>query len=470
MICFVDKTSNSRKLIVGTGIYAVGTFGTKILMFLIAPLYTYYLVTSEMGTYDVLISTISLLIPIISFQISDAVYRWIIRENIDKTGYLRIAYQFLFVSSIIAACVIFLVNYFIQIPYSYYFIGALFSALIFQTNQKILRGLKRQWLFVISGIAYTSVFLVLNVLQLCVFHKGVESLFVSYIIANTVGFITIFIFEKQIRLNLLKKPDVLKLKELLCFSMPLIPNYLSWWIIDSSDRYIVLFALGVDSNGVLAIAHKFPTILQSIFGLFLNAWQDMAIATENADNNFFTDVFKKLYKFSFLMLFALIPVTKIFVLLIMGTDYKIACDYIPFYYLGAVFQSFCSFWGVGYLRSKNTKGSFTSSVYAALINAIVNILVVKFVGLHAAAISTFIAFFVMWLIRIKHNRNNLGIVIEWRIFIPILFADILVCVSSILGGLWFNCILAILGLIIFFVLCRKDLLSFFYLIKNRKSI
>ena len=73
----MSETKSGKKLLVGTGIYAVGTFGTKILMFLIAPLYTYYLATSEMGTYDVLISTIGLLIPIISMQISDAVYRWI---------------------------------------------------------------------------------------------------------------------------------------------------------------------------------------------------------------------------------------------------------------------------------------------------------------------------------------------------------------------------------------------------------
>lgn len=74
----MSSSNSGKKLMTGTGIYAVGTFGTKILMFLLAPLYTYYLIPSEMGTYDVLLTTIGLLIPIISLQISDAVYRWII--------------------------------------------------------------------------------------------------------------------------------------------------------------------------------------------------------------------------------------------------------------------------------------------------------------------------------------------------------------------------------------------------------
>ena len=168
------------------------------------------------------------------------------------------------------------------------------------------------------------------------------------------------------------------------------------------------------------------------------------------------------------MLFALIPVTKLFVMMVMNTDYKMACDYIPFYYLGAVFQSFCSFWGVGYLRSKNTKGSFTSSVYAALINAAVNIAVIRFVGLHAAAISTFVAFFIMWLIRVKHNKKNLGIDIEWKLFIPLLLADITVCILSIFFGVYINCILSVIGALLFVILCKNDILMLLKMIKQRK--
>ena len=84
----MSSSGFGKKLMKGTGIYAVGTFGTKILMFLMAPLYTYYLSPSEMGTYDVLLTTIGWIMPIISLQISDAVYRWIIRENVDCSVYL----------------------------------------------------------------------------------------------------------------------------------------------------------------------------------------------------------------------------------------------------------------------------------------------------------------------------------------------------------------------------------------------
>lgn len=464
----MSSSDCGKKLMIGTGIYAVGTFGTKILMFLMAPLYTYYLIPSEMGTYDVLLSTIGLLIPIISLQISDAVYRWIIRENVDCTVYLRVTYQFLILSSLLVTAGILLVDHFIiKIPYLPYFLGALFSSMFFQISQKMMRGLKRQWLFAISGIVYTCIFLFLNVFQLCILHRGIESLLMSYIVASLVGLVIIIVLEKRIRVNIIRRLDSKVLKELLRFSVPLIPNYLSWWIIDSSDRYIVLWALGISANGVLAIAHKFPTALNSVFGLFLNSWQDMAISSEKDEKNFFTSVFQKLYRLSFMLLWVLIPVTKIFVWLVMGKDYKIACDYIPFYYLGAAFQAFCSFYGVGYLRSKKTKGAFSSSIYGAIINAAINIGTIKLIGLHAAAISTFISFLVMWIIREKQNRSELGIAINRKEFWLLLAMDLLICVFSILGSIWINLIFLILGTILFLIINRKNFKTMLNMIKKR---
>lgn len=456
----MNKSDNGRKLIVGTGIYAVGTFGTKILMFLIIPLYTHYLSTTELGTYDVLISTISLLIPIISMQVSDAVYRWIIQENVESSIYFRVTYQFLLVSSLVALAIILIVNCFTGIPYLFYFLGGLFSAMFFNVSQKILRGLKRQWLFAMSGLLYTCVFLAMNIVQLCVLHRGVESLFMSYILANLIGIVAIFLLEKRLRINIFGYVDVKRIKELLAFSIPLIPNYLSWWVVDSSARYIVLAFLSISANGILAVAVKFPTVLQSVFGIFLNSWQDLAIANEKVEKDFFSIVFRRLYWFSFILLWIVVPVTKICVWFVMGEDYKIACDYIPFYYLGAVFQNFCSFYGVSYLRAKNTRGAFYTSIYAAVINTIVNITLISFIGLYAVGIAAFFSYLVMWLIREKQNRNELGISIHWLEFWGLLSLDILLCVLSIIGSLKVNIILSVIGMIGFMFLGRTVIKKF----------
>lgn len=463
--------SKNKSLIKGTGIYAIGTFGTKILSFLIVPLYTYYIATSDMGVYDILMSTINLLTPIVTLQISDAAYRWIIQdkgENREK--YIRSTIQVVITNCFIAIIIILVVNHFANIPYCLYFCAVLALSRAFQSIQKILRALKNQWLFAFSGITYTVVFLGLNVVQLCFLGLGVESLFQSAVIANIVALIVMVIFEPGIRVNFFHRPDLKLVGKFYKYSVPLVPNYLNWWVINSSDRYIVLWALGSSANGVLAIAHKFPTMLQSILSLFTYSWQDVSIAdTERGNEAYYTEVFQKYSRVALTMLWALIPVTKIVIELIMSEAYKSASEYVAFYYLGAVFQSFASFYGVGYLRSKKTGRMFSTSIFGAIVNAIVNISLIKVIGLQAAAISTFFGFLIMWLIRERQNREELGIKIKWSEFITLTVSAMLMAVLSNMANNTINFVLAIIGIAAFFILNKNDIIDILRIVMKKKS-
>lgn len=450
----MDETKNSKQLIKGVGIYAVGTFGTKILSFLIVPLYTYYIATSDMGVYDIIISTISLLTPIVTMQISDAAYRWVIMADVkNKDDYIRATVQVLVINCIIAVLVILLINSFHNISYCAYFCAVLVLSRTFQTMQKLLRGLKRQWLFAIAGIIYTIVFLSFNVILLVFFSRGIESLFQSAVVANIIAIIVMVVFEPQFRINYIKKPDINLICEMYKYSIPLVPNYLNWWVINSSDRYIVLFALGSSANGILAIAHKFPSMLQAILNLFNNSWQDMSVANlQNSNGSYYTAVFRRYYLFTLSSLLCLIPTTKIMIMLIMSNSYKSSCDFVAFYYLGTVFQSFASFYGVGYLRSKQTAKAFSTSIYGAIVNAVVNICFVHLVGLQAAAVSTFLGFLIMWLVREKQNRDELRIKIRWVEFWMYTLGAIIMSMLSICSNMKINIILMSIGTCVFVIL------------------
>lgn len=461
--------NKGKSLIKGTGIYAIGTFGTKILSFLIVPLYTYYIATADMGVYDIIMSTVSLLTPIVTLQISDAAYKWIINtENQDKEQYIRAALQILVINSCIAVVIILLIDHFYPISYCVYFCVVLVLTQSLQSLQKILRALHRQWLFALSGIVYTVVLLSLNVLQLCFLHKGVESLFQSVIIANAVSLILIAIAERHFWVNYIKKPDLKLIMEMYKYSCPLVPNYLNWWIMNSSDRYIILWAMGSSANGILAVAHKFPSMLHSVFQLFTNSWQDLSVADSDTDiSSFYTEVFRKFSRLSLSALWVLIPLTKVVVFFVLSSSYKSACDFVAFYYLGTVFQGFSSFYGVGYLRSGKTKKAFSTSIYGAIINALVNLLFVRYIGLQAAAISTFVGFLVMWLIREKQNREDLQIQIHWAEMIIMTLMSVLFSVLSIMFGTSANLGLLVVGMVGFCAFNIKDIKSCLILVKRK---
>ena len=55
--------------------YAIGTFGSKVIYFLLVPFYSFFLSKSELGFYDLILASLTIITPIITIQVSDAVYR-----------------------------------------------------------------------------------------------------------------------------------------------------------------------------------------------------------------------------------------------------------------------------------------------------------------------------------------------------------------------------------------------------------
>ena len=224
---------------------------------------------------------------------------------------------------------------------------------------------------------------------------------------------------------------------------------------NSFNRYIIRFFLGTSANGIFAIAYKFPSVLQMLLGFFNTSWQDISVADKSTDiGEYYSSVFKQLYRFSFSLLCFLVPVTKLFILFIMSEEYKISAIYTSFLYMGTVFQSFASFYGVGYLRGKDTKQASLTSIYGAVASAVFNIFLINFLGLQAASISTFLGFFIMWLVREKQNRENLAISINRWDFIKYFMLALLVCIIACADNVYLDITCTCVGGIIFFI-CNR---------------
>lgn len=457
----MGNDTKTHRLLKGIVTYAIGDFGSKILSFLIVPLYTYYIAPDKMGTYDLLINTIGLLSPVITLQISDAAYRWLVDPREENTPYIRATFQLLLHNALIATLVILAVNRFIPIPYCVYFILTLLSTRALNTIKKLVRGLGNQKLFALSGILYTVSYLSLNVIQIVWMGRGVDALFSSAIIANCLAIILIFLVEHRLWVNIYCRPERERLLKMLRYSTPLVPNLLNWWVINSSDRYIVRCFLGLVSNGILSVAGKFPTALDMVISLFSTSWQDVSIADTDGStesrNTYYSEIFRTLYRMTLSMLWFFIPMTKAYILLTMEKSYAGAADIVAFYYLGSVFRGFSSFYGVGYLRNGNTKMAFRTSIVAALVNVAVHLSTIRFLGLHAASISTFVAFFVMWLIRQNQNSEELGITIKKGEFMLLLIADVLLSLVMIAVPLRISLVMFAAGGIGFLLYNQKSL-------------
>lgn len=466
---------NNKTLLIGTIVYAIGNLGTKILTFLIVPLYTYYISTSDMGDYDLLITSVSLLAPLISLKISDATYNWMIKRVASNEVCIKATYDYLLKSCAFAVTIIGIASLFIHIWNIGLFLAILVLEPILETTQKILRGLKNQKLFAASGIIYTGILVSLNFFTVCIWKLGVTSLLVNTVISHLISIALIFCLEKRMRcltVTVDKTELQITQKEMLKYSMPLVPSTLSWWIMSVSDRYVIRFFLGSSFNGIYAIATKFPSVLQTFFVLFNNAWTDMALAnlhSKGKSSKYVSDIFEKMYVFSFSLICCLIPLTKIATQVILSSDYKVGSVYIGYLYLGAIFQGYSTFASVGYLQNKKTARAATSSVAGAIINLFVDLILIKSIGVFAAALSTYAGFFVMWLVRMYDIRKDWPINVKKVKFITLTILSTLVATVTIWTSVKADMIITVIFGILFLMLNKDYIVLILKKLRKRRA-
>ena len=457
----MKKESRNRALLVGTLTYSIGNIGTKILSFLIVPLYTFYISTTDMGDYDLLMTTASLFSPLITLKIAEASYRWIIndRENAGKT--VSATYQLLLQNCVLCVFIILGINHFVPIWNCWYFIGILLTDRIMECLQKLLRGFGNQKLFAVSGILYTAFMVTYNFIQITIFHAGVTAMLQGVLLGHIFTIIFILTCEKRLRVFKLPK-NYRKLQvEMIKYSAPLVPSTLCWWVMSASDRYVIRWFLGKSANGIFAVAHKFPTILNTLFVMFNNAWTDMALSQmqDSEDSvEYSSKLFKRYYTFSFGMTLVLIPMTKIVTQLVLSDSYKSGSTLIGFLYIGAIFQGFSSFCSVGYLKDKKTIRAAYSSAFGAIINFLFDLVTMRFIGLYAAAISTLLGYFAMWIMRMHDIKDVFPIKIEKKTFGFNLGLCVIMAIVSIKSTIYIDVIFSVAAMTYFYI-CNRDFIQ-----------
>lgn len=367
------------------------------------------MVPEDYGKLDVINTTVSLLVPILSLQIIEAVFRFAVefRKEQKSEDLLSSALLFSTVAIVFSLSLYpVLIKISVFSEYSTYFFAIFYLTILRGIVRQYIRGIEKIKLYVLSDILYSLVFVISNLILLVGLKLGIKAYLLSNIFALLVSSLFIIVFSglyKQIRLKLNKT----LLKEMLAYSVPLIPNGIMWWIVTASDRYIVTYFLGYESTGIYSVAARFPSLLTVLYGIFFQAWQLSAMEEYGKEDYgvFFGKVFGVISSMMFLSSSLLFLIIKPFMGVFVGRAYAESWKYVPFLFLGAVFNTFASFYGVNYTASKRTIGAFSTSVVAAGVKIVSILAAIKLLGLQAASISSLLAYLSMWLARIFHTRK-----------------------------------------------------------------
>lgn len=449
--------SREEKLAKGTIIYFIGSFGSKILSFILLPVYAKYLTTEAYGDYDLINTVIQIVYPVITMMLDNALYVYLIStdDKKRKQDIISFAIKTLFLNSIIAVGICLILNCFFEIKYIEWIILWLISYSAYSTWIQLCRGLYQQKLFSLTGVIVTSVILVGNIIGLVVLKQDYRFLMISNCAAYSISII--FLESKLHVFSYAKKGKASKelKKELLRYTLPLMPNQLSWWILNVSDRLMISFYLGTGANGLYAMACKIPAILNVVHSVFSAAWSDDILSSDNIRE---TEVYaEKIYNMYFRILIGvsmvLMAANKFIFEYIIGGNFVQAYKYTYFLYLGFLFTSLGSLLGAFYGYYKKSLNVSLSTIVGAIVNFVINLMFLNTYGIQVASISTLVGAITVWIIRLLGLKNlvNIRISTANKLMVLTLIPFYFVYnINGIIANLMITCIGIILAIIINF--------------------
>lgn len=399
-----DQLMNEQKrLLKNTGIIALGNLSTKLVSFFLLPLYTAVLSTAEYGTVDYIISISTFCVPFVSLLMDESVFRFLIdckteeeRKKVIATAVSIVCVGMgLFV--LLALPILSLIKY----SYSPFLVLYVSSSVVCAMMNALLRGIGRTDKYAVFNFLIGSLTIVLNVLFVAVFSWGVQGMMMATILSHSIVPVIYFIRMRLWNQMNMSAVTWKNCKEMLKYSIPLIPNKISWSVINLSDRIVIMNTLGSDMTGIFSVTHKFPNLMDTIYGFFYQSWKESSARAFNNGNP--ESFYNQIYKYLKSLLYSVVLVMTAFMPLLfhflINENFYSAMEYVPILLLATYFANISGFYGGIFTAYKETKIMGTTTVVSAIVNLGLSLLLILKIGLWAPTIAALIANFAICLYR-----------------------------------------------------------------------
>ena len=387
------------------GLMTLSNFASKILSFLLVPLYTSVLSTDDYGLYDNYTTTAFLLVPLLSGAVSQAALRFSMDATSDRSQVFSEAIRTFIQASLVIVAVVAINCWLNLIPlfneYPIYFVLYYVFCLLSDILLSFARGIDCIFDVAIAGIISSAVIIILNVTLLLIFPMGVS----GYFIANISAFVVVSIYL-VVRLRLWTYITARRNKalseEMAEYSRPLIFDQIAWWINNVSDRYIVTWICGAAANGIYSVAFKIPSILNVFQSIFNQAWTLSAVKEINESSGKFYSRIYSIYNCGLVLLCSLLLVGDKFIARILyANDFYQAWQYAPLLTISVVFSCLCGVFEGIFAAAKETKILASTTIVGAVINIAMNLILVRYYGPLGAAFSTMVSYGFVWFARLN---------------------------------------------------------------------
>ena len=386
----------ARRLIKNTGIIAVGGMATKLVQFLLLPLYTSVLSTAEYGTVDYLNTIALFCVPVVSLLMDEALFRFLIDCGADEDRRRAVT----------ATCALLALGgcAFLALALAWgglfggeglgWVVGLVLAGVALQMVSALLRGFGDTVAYAAANFAASALTILLNVVFIAVFRWGVVGMLSATVLAQ--GGVSVA-FAAARRVWRYVDPSALDrgyMFRLLRYSVPLIPNKVSWTIMNMSSRLVIMNVLGAGAAGLFAIAYKFPSVMDQVYGFFYMSWKESSARALNSGEDevaFYNRVYRALRRFMMSVVLGMTALMPIVFDVLVDPSYHEGILYVPVLLLATYFSNISGFYGGIFTAHKDTGIMGTTTIASAAVCLALNAALIPTAGLYGASAATLVA-------------------------------------------------------------------------------
>lgn len=405
--------SKYKSLVKNILLFSLSSFIPKFISYILIPIYTACLTTTEFGISDIISTTVSLFLPIFTLNIRDAVLRFSLDKKYKPKDSLNISLRIIIIDVVLLLLFTLILSFFnlfsIKPLYLIYFDILLVANALYDVFNAFCKSTDKVKTIVYASITNSIFTFAFNILLIVVLKRGLN----GFLLANSLGIIMsiiVFFTHAKIYRIISKSYSKIQLKEMIKYSFPLIFSAIAWWVNNASDRYIITFLIGVSASGVYAVATKIPSIITTFQNVFMQAWSISAIKEfDKNDKDCFIGNIYTLMSCLLCMLCSLImafniPLSK----MLFSGDFFVAWKYVPPLVLSVTIDGLSLFIGNLFFAVKDTKARAWATILGAIINTMLNFVLIKTIGVYGATVATvagYSAGFIYSRIKIKKYIN-----------------------------------------------------------------
>lgn len=431
-----------KELTKDTAIYGISTVVGRFLTFLLVPFYTHVINRADYGISSNIYAYLAFISFIYIYGMDTAYQKYAANaDEKEKKTLFSTPFIFVVFTAVIFSLILFFargaMNSLMEVTDKYnhliyYMILIMFLDAIALTPFANLRLERKAKKFALIKIAYIFLQLILNIILIYYLRMGIEAIFISNLASST---LTLIMLIPEIKRHLVFKIDKETLHKMLRFGLPYLPASIGSIIVQVIDRPLVLAYTNRETLGVYQANYKLGTLMMLIVAMFQFAWQPFLLT--NAKEKNAKEIFAKVLTLFLIGASAVWIIITLFVdnlvklrmfgFTFFGKDYQQGWEIVSIILLAYMFHGmYVNFTAGIYIEDKNKFLPIITGA-GALINVVVNILLIPVWGMMGAAIATLAAYMLMAGLIFILAQKYFHIEYEFRKVITILGLVLVTC-------------------------------------------